>query len=113
MMILFRNIMITCLLTMAVSSQAQQATFTTTEQVQIRKSFYLLYVLERKSDVHNTLLKDAAFARIAASRQERLAKANSQCKDAYCIADALLWTPDEIREAGTELQRLAVADKSF
>jgi hypothetical protein len=113
MKILFRNVFIACLLLLAVSSQAQQGTFTTTEQVQIRKSFYLLYVLERKSDVHNTLIKNAAFARIAASRQERLAKANTQCKDASCIATALLWTPEEIRDAGIELQRLAVGDKSF
>jgi hypothetical protein len=113
MMILFRNVFIVCLLLVAVSSQAQQGIFTATEQVQIRKSFYLLYVLERKSDVHNTLVKNTAFARIAASRQERLTKANTQCKDASCIATALLWTPEEIHEAGIELQRLAVADKSF
>lgn len=113
MKILFRNVFFACLLMLTVSSQAQKGTFTATEQVQIRKSFYLLYVLERKSEVHDLLLKNAVFNKIGASRQDRLTRANSQCKDVSCIATALLWTPEEIRDAGVELQRLATGDQHF
>ena len=113
MVILFRNVLIVCLLMMGISSQAQQVNFTTQQQMQIRKSFYLLYVLERKSEVHNLLVKNTVFNKIAAARQERLIKANSQCKDAVCLADALIWTPEEIRNASVELQRLATVDKTF
>lgn len=113
MVILLRNVFIVCLLMVTVSSRAQQVNFTAKEQIQIRKSFYLLYILERKSEVRNLLLKNTVFNRIAGSRQERLTKANSQCKDVSCLAVALLWTPEEIRDAGVELQRLVTGDKSF
>ncbi|SFE54807.1 DUF218 domain-containing protein [Chitinophaga sp. CF118] len=109
---LFKNLFIACLLILTISS-SQAQTFTAKEQIQIRKSFYLLYIFERKSEVHNLLLKNVAFNRIATSRQERLTKANSQCKDVSCLATALLWTPEEIRDAGVELQRLTTGDKSF
>lgn len=109
----FRNILVVCLLMMTFSSQAQQGSFTDKEQIQIRKSFYLLYVLERKSDVHNLLLKNAVFNNIAGTRQARLVKAGTQCKDAVCMAEALLWTPEEIKTVSVELQRLATVDKTF
>jgi hypothetical protein len=106
-----KNILILCLLIFTVSSQAQS--FTATEQVQIRKSFYLLYILERKSDVHNIVVKNTVFNNVARDRQARISKAYSQCRNAACLADALLWTPEEISKTSTEFQRLSVSDKDF
>src|SRR4051812_29126135 len=91
---MIRNVLTLCLLIITVSLRAQS--FTPAEDIQIRKSFYLLYVLERKSDVHNAVVKNAVFNTIAHERQERITKAYSTCANASCIAEALLWTPSEI-----------------
>lgn len=84
--------------------------YTTAQQVQLRKSFFLLYVLERKGAAHDMVLKSTAFNRLAAERQERLKAAYSDCGDAACIGTALLWTAEDIREAGEEFKRLTIAD---
>jgi uncharacterized SAM-binding protein YcdF (DUF218 family) len=86
------------------------SSFTATQQVQIRKSFYLLYVLERKGPVHDIIVKNTVFNRIARERQARLSTAYSQCQDAACIGKALEWTAGEIQEAGEEFQRLTRAN---
>jgi len=84
--------------------------YTTAQQVQMRKSFYLLYLLERKGDVHDVIVKDAVFNQIAKDRQTRLTTAYSQCGDAACIGKALEWTADEIQEVGEEFKRLVVSN---
>lgn len=81
--------------------------FTATQQVQIRKSFYFLYLLERKGEPHDIVQKDAVFNTIAAERASRLQSALSTCTDAACIGRALEWTPDEISRVGDEFVRLA------
>lgn len=89
------------------------SSYTTKQQVQIRKSFYLLYVLERKGPVHDAVVKNAVFSKIARDRQARLATAYSQCGDAACIGKALEWTADEIQEAGEEFKRLVLTDSDM
>ncbi|SEW46559.1 DUF218 domain-containing protein [Chitinophaga sp. YR573] len=108
---MIRNILTLCLLIFTASLQAQS--FTPDEQVQIRKSFYLLYVLERKSDVHNIVVKNTVFNNVARERQARISKAYSTCTDVSCLTAALLWTPEEIKETSAEFQRLSVSDKDF
>jgi len=108
---MIRNLLTLCLLLCTASLQAQS--FTPDEQVQIRKSFYLLYVLERKSDVHNIVVKNPLFNSVACERQARISKAYSTCTNVSCLTDALLWTPEEIKETGAEFQRLSVSDKDF
>jgi hypothetical protein len=109
---MIRNVWtIICLLILTVSVQAQS--FTPTEQVQIRKSFYLLYVLERKSDAHNIVVKNTVFNKVARERQTRISKAYSECKETSCLAEAVLWTPSEIQETTEEFQRLSVSDNDF
>jgi hypothetical protein len=76
------------------------------ENVQLRKSFYLLFLLERKGDAHNTVLKNAVFNKVADERKDRLQTAYSSCKDAVCLGEALRWTPAEIDEVGNEFKRL-------
>ncbi|WP_440135238.1 YdcF family protein [Chitinophaga sancti] len=80
--------------------------FTATQQIQIRKSFYFLYMLERKGEPHDIVQKDAVFNTVAAERATRLQSALSSCKDAACIGQALEWTPGEISRVGDELVRL-------
>lgn len=87
--------------------------YSTTQQVQMRKSFYLLYVLERKGAAHDIVAKNTEFNRIARERQERLTAAYADCGDAACIGNALLWTPEEIRETGDEFKRLVVTDNDM
>lgn len=81
-------------------------TFTATQQVQIRKSFYFLYMLERKGDAHDIVQKDAVFNTIATERATRLQTALSTCTNAACLGEALEWTPDEIRRTGDEFVQL-------
>ncbi|WPQ60766.1 YdcF family protein [Chitinophaga sancti] len=81
-------------------------TFTATQQVQIRKSFYFLYMLERKGDTHDIVQKDAVFNTIATERATRLQTALSTCTNAACLGEALEWTPDEIRRTGDEFVQL-------
>ncbi|WP_089838559.1 YdcF family protein [Chitinophaga filiformis] len=94
----------------AKSTKTVAPSYTTAQQVQMRKSFYLLYLLERKGDAHDAIVKDAVFNQIAKDRQARLTAAYSQCGDAACIGKALEWTADEIQEVGEEFKRLAVSN---
>jgi hypothetical protein len=87
--------------------------YSATQQLQMRKSFFLLYVLERNGDAHNTVIKNEEFNRIAKERQTRLAAAYSQCGDAACIGNALRWTAEEIREVGDEFKHLAMTDNDM
>lgn len=102
-----------CMLIITCSAYGQQVTFTAKEQIQIRKSFYLLYLLERKGDAHNIVQKNAVLNKVAAERQQRISNAYSQCKTAACIAEAIIWTPEEIETTEAEFKRLAVADPNF
>ncbi len=86
------------------------SSYTSLQQVQMRKSFYLLYLLERTGPVHNAIVKNAVFNKIARDRQTRLTTAYNQCGDAACIGKALEWTADEIQEAGEEFKRLVLTD---
>lgn len=86
------------------------SSYTSLQQVQMRKSFYLLYLLERTGPVHNAIVKNTVFNKIARDRQTRLTTAYNQCGDAACIGKALEWTADEIQEAGEEFKRLALTD---
>ncbi|WP_343673719.1 YdcF family protein [Chitinophaga sp.] len=81
-------------------------TFTATQQVQIRKSFYFLYMLERKGEPHDIVQKDAVFNAIAAERAARLQSALSTCTDAACLGEALEWTPGETSRVGDEFVQL-------
>ncbi|MCF6405837.1 YdcF family protein [Chitinophaga filiformis] len=92
------------------AAKAVTPSYTTTQQVQMRKSFYLLYLLERNGPAHNVVVKDAVFNQIAKDRAARLTTAYSQCGDAACIGKALEWTADEIKEVGDEFKRLAVSN---
>lgn len=80
--------------------------FTATQQVQIRKSFYFLYMLERKGESHDIVQQDAVLNTIAAERATRLQTALNNCTDAACLGEALEWTPGEIRSVGDELVNL-------
>lgn len=80
--------------------------FTTIQQVQIRKSFYFLYLLERKGEAHDIVQKDAVLNSIAADRATRLQSALNSCTNAACLGEALEWTPDEIRRVGDQLVNL-------
>lgn len=80
--------------------------FTATQQVQIRKSFYMLYLLERKGDAHDIVQKDAVLNRIAADRAARLQQSLATCTNAACLGEALEWTPDEIARTGDEFVQL-------
>lgn len=84
--------------------------YSTMQQVQMRKSFYLLYLLERNGPAHDVIVKDPVFNQIAKDRQARLTTAYSQCADAACIGKALEWTTDEIHDVSEEFKRLAVAN---
>lgn len=84
--------------------------YSTTQQVQMRKSFYLLYLLERNGPAHDVIVKDPVFNQIAKDRLSRLTTAYSQCADAACIGKALEWTADEIHDVSEEFKRLAVAN---
>lgn len=84
--------------------------YSTTQQVQMRKSFYLLYLLERNGPAHDVIVKDPVFNQVAKDRQARLTTAYSQCADAACIGKALEWTADEIHDVSEEFKRLAVTN---
>ncbi|SHN17780.1 YdcF family protein [Chitinophaga sp. CF418] len=117
-----------CLVTLTAQSQRRKSTkgkskarttktakivtpsYTASQQVQMRKSFYLLYLLERTGPAHDAIVKDAVFNQIAKDRQARLTAAYSQCADAACIGKALEWTAAEIQEVGEEFKRLAVTN---
>jgi len=100
------------LLIFALSASAQ-VSFNAKEQIQVRKSFYLLYLLERKGDAHNIVQKNAVFSKVSTARQQRISGAFSKCTDVSCIASALLWTPEEVSEVGNEFQRLATTDTNI
>ncbi|MVT11278.1 YdcF family protein [Chitinophaga tropicalis] len=87
--------------------------YTPTQQVQLRKSFYLLYILERKGAAHDLVVKNSVFGQLAKDRQARLSQALATCTDGSCIAEALEWSDADIRTAGNELQRLAIADNTI
>ena len=90
------------------TAKVSRPSYTATQQLQMRKSFYLLYLLERSGPSHDVIVKDAVFNQIAKERQARLTTAYSQCTDAACIGKALEWTADEIHEVGEEFKKLAV-----
>jgi len=82
------------------------SSYTSAQQLQMRKSFYLLYMLERNNDLREIVTKDAVLGKLSADRQARLSTAYSQCADAACIGKALEWTADDISVATEEFQRL-------
>ena len=84
--------------------------YSSAQQLQMRKSFFLLYVLERNGAAHNLVVKNAAFNDIAKDRQARLASAYATCGDGGCIGQAFAWTPEEISAVSDEFKRLAVSD---
>lgn len=84
--------------------------YSATQQLQMRKSFYLLYVLERKVAAHNSVVSNPAFNSIARERQTRLTNAYSSCGDAACIGEALIWTAEEIKEVGNAFKSLTLSD---
>lgn len=95
------------------TTRSVASSYTAQQQVQLRKSFYLLYMLERSAPIHNVVVKNAVFNQIARDRQTRLTTAYSQCQDARCIDKALEWTPDEIHDAGEEFKRLVLSNNDF
>lgn len=86
------------------------SSYTPMQQVQIRKSFYMLYLMERPGDLHNAVVRNAVLNSIARDRQIRLSNAYSQCNDARCLGKALEWTPEEIQAAGEELKRMVLTE---
>lgn len=92
------------------TARTVKPSYTTAQQVQMRKSFYLLYLLERNTSAHNVVVKNAVFSQLSKERQQRLTNAYSQCTDAACIGKTLEWTPEEIHRAGEEFKRLVVSN---
>lgn len=92
------------------TTRSVASSYTAQQQVQLRKSFYLLYMLERSAPIHNAVIKNTVFTQIARDRQARLTTAYSECGDARCIGKALEWTPDEIHDAGEEFKRLVLSN---
>jgi hypothetical protein len=79
--------------------------FLKTDEILLKKNFYLLYLLEEKKirfngtvflEVRNRLYNDAR---------------SLQCSDALCYSNALQFKPEEIQSIGDELVRLTGVDK--
>lgn len=87
--------------------------YTPAQQVQIRKSFYVLYLLERKGAAHDVVVKNTVFAQVAGERQARLNRALAGCRDTRCIAEALEWSSEDIRATGDELKRLTITNNAM
>ncbi|MBW8686852.1 YdcF family protein [Chitinophaga rhizophila] len=95
------------------ATRAVGPAYSATQQLQVRKSFFLLYILERKGPAHDLIVKNTTLNAIARERQLRLTNAYSQCADAACISEALRWTEAEIRETSDELKKLAMSDNGL
>jgi len=92
--------------TTATATRSVKSSYTSAQQVQLRKSFFLLYSLERNNALRDIVAKDAVLSRLSSDRKSRLSTAYSQCGDAACIGKALEWTTADIQVVGEELQRL-------
>jgi hypothetical protein len=94
---------ITIVLSISLKGSAQQVNTKSVDPILIAKNFPLLFKIDRSKELVMVLKGNKVFEAIKKGQIERTQKALQQCSNVLCYADALQFTPTEIKLLGDEL----------